>query len=357
MAGFAPSVDTTHPHHPPPHTCTREHNQAHPGRAHITAAVVRYATPFKRPKRGLVTNWLASLVPPGGEAAAAGGGAAAEAAGGGGGGRPPRVPVWVERGCLRMPPLSVPLMLVGPGTGVAPFRSFLWQRAAIIKQQAAAAAGGGEAGGVSSGEGGGGAVAPCALFFGCRDARKDFYYSEEWAALQAAGVLGIIDLAMGGDDAAAATGGDAAAGDGVGVAGRGLGLVTAFSRPGGEGEKKAYVTDRIKQHGAQVRGPCVACTAASRCLQQVCCPYLLAAAYKALIGHACVANECPQVWQLLSQRGGAVFISGSAQKMPADVAAAVESVAAAHGGLAQEAAAKWVRQLEAGGRWTVEAWS
>ncbi len=40
-----------------------------------------------------------------------------------------QVPVWVERGVLRLPPPGVPLLLVGPGTGVAPFRAFLEERA------------------------------------------------------------------------------------------------------------------------------------------------------------------------------------------------------------------------------------
>lgn len=43
--------------------------------------------------------------------------------------------------------------------------------------------------------------------------------------------------------------------------------------------------------------------------------------------------------------------------MPAAVAAAFEDVAVEAGGLSREAAAKWLRQLEAAGRYQVEAWS
>lgn len=63
------------------------------------------------------------------------------------------------------------------------------------------------------------------------------------------------------------------------------------------------------------------------------------------------------VWRLLSQQGAAVYVSGSAQKMPAGVAAAFEDVAAQHGGLSKEEAGRYVRQLELTGRYRVEAWS
>lgn len=46
---------------------------------------------------------------------------------------PAQVPVWVQRGALRLPPSpATPLLLIGPGTGVAPFRSFLQERQAML---------------------------------------------------------------------------------------------------------------------------------------------------------------------------------------------------------------------------------
>ena len=82
----------------------------HPRAAHVTVAIVDWITPYKRRKRGVCSSWLARLEP----------GA--------------RVPVWVQRGALRLPAdPQVPLVMVGPGTGVAPFRAFLQQRQAQLE--------------------------------------------------------------------------------------------------------------------------------------------------------------------------------------------------------------------------------
>jgi len=123
---------------------------------------------------------------------------------------------------------------------------------------------------------------PCTLFFGCRNEAGDFYFREEWVAMQAQGVL------------APAPGG----------------LVTAFSR---DGPAKVYVQHRIRERRAEV-------------------------------------------WSAL-QAGACIYVAGSADKMPAAVAAAIEEVVAQQGGLARDQAAEYVRRLEVTGRYQVEAWS
>jgi sulfite reductase alpha subunit-like flavoprotein len=76
-----------------------------------------------------------------------------------------RLPIGISAPTLTMPPSpDTPVILVGPGTGVAPMRAFLEYR---LSQ---------------------GAAAGTTLYFGCRSAKADLYYAEEWEELRKQGV-------------------------------------------------------------------------------------------------------------------------------------------------------------------------
>ncbi len=72
---------------------------------------------------------------------------------------------------------ELPMIMVGPGTGVAPFRAFLQERQARNAQ------------------------GKNWLFFGDRNAAADFIYQEELLAMQASGLLTRLDLAFSRDQA------------------------------------------------------------------------------------------------------------------------------------------------------------
>ena len=129
--------------------------RAHPGQVHLTTAVVRYQS-LGRHRRGVCSTFLADRVPAGGT-----------------------VPVFVQPNKHFRPPADParPMILVGPGTGIAPFRAFLHERRAT---------------------GGGGRNW---LFFGDQHAATDFLYREELAALQHDGTLTRLDTAFSRDQA------------------------------------------------------------------------------------------------------------------------------------------------------------
>ncbi|XP_078128386.1 NADPH-dependent diflavin oxidoreductase 1 [Sander vitreus] len=121
--------------------------QAHPHRLQILVAVVSYKTKMYKPRRGLCSTWLASLDPAQGEV---------------------YVPLWVKKGTMRFPKeKDTPVIMVGPGTGVAPFRSALQERIAEGKNANV-------------------------LFFGCRSERKDFYLRTEWEEMMKTGRLNLF---------------------------------------------------------------------------------------------------------------------------------------------------------------------
>lgn len=67
---------------------------------------------------------------------------------------------------------TVPMIMIGPGTGYAPFRGFLEERAALHAQ------------GVDLGE--------ALLFFGCRHPEQDYIYREELAKWESKGIVQVL---------------------------------------------------------------------------------------------------------------------------------------------------------------------
>ncbi|MFI7499981.1 molybdopterin-dependent oxidoreductase [Streptomyces sp. NPDC049687] len=137
----------------------------------LTVSVVRYENLAGRLRQGVCSPFLADAGPG------------------------TEVPVHVQRSPHFRPPAdpSTPMVMVGPGTGVAPFVGFLQERRAR------------------------GHRGPNWLFFGEQRRSTDFYYEEELTALLADGTLARLD--------------------------------TAFSR---DQRAKVYVQDRMREHGSHL---------------------------------------------------------------------------------------------------------
>ncbi|MFQ3669832.1 MAG: flavodoxin domain-containing protein [Verrucomicrobiia bacterium] len=124
--------------------------KAHPGEVHLTVGVVRYQL-NGRLCSGVCSTFLAERVGP-----------------------DTPLPIFVHRSPNFKPPTdpSRPMIMVGPGTGIAPFRAFLQERRAI------------------------GAPGKNWLFFGDQKAACDFLYRDELQAMQQDGLLTRLDTAF-----------------------------------------------------------------------------------------------------------------------------------------------------------------
>jgi sulfite reductase (NADPH) flavoprotein alpha-component len=140
--------------------------KAHPDEVHLTVAAVRYGK-----RKGVASTFLADRAQ-GGE-----------------------VPVFVQRSKHFRPPADggAPMIMIGPGTGVAPFRGFLQERR-------------------MRGDSG-----RNWLFFGEQHEACDFYYRDELQEMQRDGLLTHLSLAFSRDQA-----------------------------------RKIYVQDRIRENGAEL---------------------------------------------------------------------------------------------------------
>ncbi|MFF3529204.1 molybdopterin-dependent oxidoreductase [Streptomyces rubiginosohelvolus] len=142
-----------------------------PHRMRLTVSVIRYESALGGMRKGVASTFLADAEPDS------------------------PVPVFVQRNDRFRPPAdpATPMIMVGPGTGVAPFLGFLEERRAL------------------------GHSGANWLFFGEQHRATDFYYREELDAMSRSGTLTRLD--------------------------------TAFSR---DQRAKVYVQDRMREHGAQL---------------------------------------------------------------------------------------------------------
>ena len=128
---------------------------AHGGEVHCTVAVVRFRS-HNRERGGIASTMLADRVALG-----------------------QRLPIYIQPNKkFRLPKdPATPMIMVGPGTGIAPFRAFLHERRAL-----------GQAG-------------RNWLFFGERSAQTDFLYCQELEAMRESGHLTRLDTAFSRDQA------------------------------------------------------------------------------------------------------------------------------------------------------------
>ncbi len=163
-------VEALEPLQPRLYSISSSHN-ASPGKLSLTVDCVRYVV-GKRKRFGLASTFLAERINPGDQM---------------------KVYVQKAHGFALPSDPKVPIIMIGPGTGIAPFRAFLLDRKAT------------------------GATGKNWLFFGHQRSAYDFFYSDELNAMKTSGLLTRLSL--------------------------------AWSR---DGDKKFYVQDRMREVGREL---------------------------------------------------------------------------------------------------------
>jgi len=132
----------------------------------VTAVVVSYTSRIGRNVKGVATTYLAEKQVPEDDDPE----------------KRMKVPIFVRKSQLRLPHKpQTPVIMIGPGTGLAPFRGFIQDRYHQKKN--------------------GKEVGPTILYFGCRRRQEDFIYKEELEPWLADGTLTELHVAFSRDQA------------------------------------------------------------------------------------------------------------------------------------------------------------
>ncbi|RVD84712.1 uncharacterized protein DFL_006440 [Arthrobotrys flagrans] len=233
---------------PPAPETTEEEGEKGKYTLDLLIAIVKYRTVIKRIRTGMCTRYISTLQP--GDTLNA----------------------TLTKGGLGTSSASIkhstPVVLIGPGTGVAPMRAMVWERMMGVEKYLC----GDDSGGLRP--------AKTLLFFGCRGVNKDYYFGNEWSELSGRFGKEVFEVK------------------------------TAFSR---DQERKRYVQHLIKE-------------------------------------------EAEEVWRLVGEMGGVVYVCGSSGRMPQAVREALIEVFVEVGGKGRGDAEAYLLGMEGEGRYRQETW-